>query len=81
MTTKPTAKQLAVLQFMYAFFKVNDQLPLGSIISKHFGWKSSNAAAEHMTGLERKEFLTRNAANGLMFTAVGRSLAREVNAS
>lgn len=60
-------RQQQVLGFMLKFLAENDQLPPMSAIAKHFGFKSSNAAQEHMFALQRKGFIERNAVGNYRF--------------
>ena len=46
-------RQLEVLTFMHTFFKDNDQPPPMSVIARHFGFSSPNAAQYHVEWLLR----------------------------
>jgi SOS-response transcriptional repressor LexA len=62
-----TNMQAHVYAFMRGFLQDNDQLPPTHAIQKQFGWKSKNAAIEHLQALERKGFLERNAVGKYKF--------------
>lgn len=68
---EPSAKALAVLAYCREFFAENDQLPPIHRINDHFGWKSLNAAQNHMDSLVRHRLLERNAVGKLRFARGG----------
>ncbi|RQO83507.1 MULTISPECIES: hypothetical protein [unclassified Acidovorax] len=70
---EPTEKALAVLAYCREFFAENDQLPPIHRINDHFGWKSLNAAQNHMDSLVRHRLLERNAVGKLRFARGGRT--------
>ena len=49
------------------FLAEEDQMPPCSLISKHFGWTSLNAAQEHTAALVRKGLLEHNVCGKLRF--------------
>ncbi|MDP9991987.1 SOS-response transcriptional repressor LexA [Variovorax boronicumulans] len=59
MTTKLTAKQTAVLNFMQQFEAENDNMPTMPVIARHFGYASTNAANDHVQALVRAGRLER----------------------
>jgi SOS-response transcriptional repressor LexA len=63
-----TARQRQVLDFMRDFHVRNDQLPPMSAISKHFGWKSDNAAKTFADILEAKGYIEKNEVGKYRFT-------------
>lgn len=65
---KLTARQQQVLDFMRAFHAENDQLPPMHVLSKHFGWKSDNAAMTFARILEAKGYLEKNAVSKYRFS-------------
>lgn len=77
MTAAATTLQLKVLRFMHAFYLQNDQLPPHHTIAGQFGWKSANAAAEHVYALERHGLLAVNVLGKYKFTEAGRALAKQ----
>jgi SOS-response transcriptional repressor LexA len=48
---KPTARNLAVADYMRDFLKNEDRLPVMSEIQKHFEFSSPNAAVTHIKRL------------------------------
>ena len=62
-----TGRQQQVLEFMREFFAENDQLPPVKVISDHFGWKSANAAQQHIERLVSLRRLEANAVGKLRF--------------
>lgn len=74
LASKPlTARQQQVLAYCREFFAENDQLPPIHRINDHFGWKSLNAAQNHMDSLVRHRLLERNAVGKLRFARGGRT--------
>jgi SOS-response transcriptional repressor LexA len=63
-------KRLAVLKFMREFFANNDQLPPCHVVAAHFGFRSENAAHEHMVALQKDGFLQKNSVGKWMFSRV-----------
>jgi SOS-response transcriptional repressor LexA len=64
-----TNGQARVLYFLREFYLTNDQLPPTHAIAAHFGWRSCNAAQEHLEGLAARGYLERNAVGKWRFTA------------
>lgn len=62
-----TPRQQQVLDFVKAFGAENERPPTRAEIAKHFGFKSDNAAQEHLAALARKGFirLCGNTARGI----------------
>lgn len=52
-----TNRQKEVLSFVAMFNKVHERPPTRAEIAAHFGFKSANAAQEHLKALEKKGFL------------------------
>ena len=52
-----TATQRKVLDYVIAYRDEHQCPPSRWDISKHFGWRSENAAQEHLEALERKGYL------------------------
>lgn len=67
---KLTARQQEVLEFVMSFATEKMYPPTRAEIMNHFGWKSANAAEDHLRALERKGYI--NLASG---TSRGISLA------
>lgn len=65
-----TALQESVLEFMWAFYKANDQLPPIHVISAHFEWNSNNSAQHHLRSLEKKGYVEANTVGKHKFTAL-----------
>lgn len=55
-----TDRQVQVLIFCRDFLSRNDEFPPMWAISKHFGWKSANAAQAHVDALARRGVVERN---------------------
>ena len=51
---EPTETQLAVLDFIRSHRAENQMPPTRAEISNHFGWRSANAANEHLIALQLK---------------------------
>lgn len=66
--TTLTKRQREVLDFMRAFYARNDQLPPMAFISRHFGWKSQNAAQTFADILAAKGFIEKNDVGRYRFT-------------
>jgi len=49
-----TPRQQQVLDFIVAFGIAHERPPTRAEIAKHFGFKSDNAAQEHLAALARK---------------------------
>ena len=62
-----TSRQREVLAYMLQFLADNDQLPPMQFIAAHFGFRSPQAAQDHVTALERKGFIERNAVGKFKF--------------
>lgn len=67
MKERLTNKQLAVYCFMQDFFRENDMLPTGDIVSKHLGATSSNTGWVHYRNLAKKGYIELNAAGKYRF--------------
>jgi len=57
MTTKLTARQKEILEFISSFIEENRFPPTRSELSAHFGFRSPNAAEAHLRALEKKEII------------------------
>lgn len=57
MTTKVTEAQAKTLAFIVKSQRENQMPPTRMEIAQHFGWKSANAAQEHLEALARKGFI------------------------
>lgn len=64
---KITPRQQQILDFIVKFGGEHERPPTRSEIAKHFGFKSDNAAQEHLVALARKGFirLCRHTARGI----------------
>ena len=67
MTRPLTETQQKVLAYLRQFHAEQDQLPPAHAIAAHFGWKSQNAAHEHLQALEAQGHIERNAVNKYRF--------------
>lgn len=68
MTTRLTAKQAAVLDFMREYEAANDNMPTIPVIAQRFGYASPNAANQHVQALVKHGHLERLAGQvGLRF--------------
>ena len=67
MTTHITEAQAKTLSFIVQSQRENQMPPTRTEIAQHFGWKSANAAQEHLEALERKGAirLRKNVARGI----------------
>lgn len=67
MTTPITEAQAKTLSFIVQSQRENQMPPTRTEIAQHFGWKSANAAQEHLEALERKGAirLRKNVARGI----------------
>jgi repressor LexA len=67
MTTPITEAQAKTLAFIVQSQRENQMPPTRTEIAQHFGWKSANAAQEHLEALERKGAirLRKNVARGI----------------
>ena len=54
MNSNFTQQQLNVLAFIREFQREQSMPPTRADIARHFGWKSANAAEDHIRALERK---------------------------
>ena len=64
-----TLRQAEIMAFLRSFKTARGFPPTRAEIAKHFGFKSPNAAEEHLRAIERKGELTinRGSARGLAF--------------
>lgn len=62
-----TSRQAMVLAYLRDFLAANDEIPPMWAISKHFGWKSTNSAQQHIDALAKKGVLERNAIGNWRF--------------
>ena len=51
----PTKRQLQILEFVVYFTKQSSRAPTPTEICKHFGFKSFNAALDHLYRLKQKK--------------------------
>jgi SOS-response transcriptional repressor LexA len=70
---KPSKRQGEVLRYLAEFYARNDQLPPLDTVCAHFGWRSWNAAMDHVRALERKGYLERNDVGKYRFTSRARA--------
>lgn len=68
MTIALTVQQQKVLDYMVAFFVVNDALPTFPQIARAFGYASNNAASDHVLRLAKKGFLEKNESGNYRFS-------------
>jgi repressor LexA len=52
-----TDRQSQVLGFVMDFAKTNGYPPTRKDIAQHFGWKSANAAEDHLRAIARKGYI------------------------
>ena len=52
-----TGQQREVLKFVKAYAKANGMPPTRMEIAQGFGWKSANAAQQHLILIERKGYI------------------------
>lgn len=69
-TQQLTRRQLQVVAFLREFLAANDQIPPMHVISERFGWRSANAAQQHIDALSRKGLLERNDIGNWRFARV-----------
>jgi len=55
-----TPRNYEVAHFIRFFLNENDQVPAMADIAKHFGWKSNNAAQEHISKLMTAGVIEKN---------------------
>ena len=73
-----TTRQTEIVDFILEFSRRNCFPPTYEEIRQHFGFRSSNAATEHVAALEKKGVITRRA--GLSRSIVVNALAKPVGA-
>ena len=59
--SRPSLTQLSVLRFLVDHAKTKGFPPTNAEISAFFGWRSANAALEHIRALEKKNLISRDA--------------------
>lgn len=62
-----TPRQIEVLEFIEHFIRTNQRPPTRADIANGFGWKSPNAAEDHLRAMQRKGvlFLSPGIARGI----------------
>lgn len=68
-----TANQAILINYLWAFFNDNDQIPPCQTIARDFGWSSPNAAQEKLDSLCGRGLLEKNRIGKWKFTAFAKS--------
>lgn len=68
-----TASQAILINYLWAFFNDNDQIPPCQTIARDFGWSSPNAAQEKLESLCGRGLLAKNRIGKWKFTPQAKS--------
>ena len=75
-----TPKQAKILEFLQNFRREGGTAPTYREIAKHFGFKSTKAAADHLHALERKGYIRRHGgrSRGIEVLSAEKAFANDV---